>query len=144
MFSKTCEHAIKAIIFVAKQSLEGRRSNLKEISSGIGSPEAYTAKILQVLVKNDFLLSIKGAGGGFETDLNKMKQVPLMRIVEAFDGDFIANRCVLGLKFCSGLNPCPIHAKYAPVRERIVGVLESTSILDLALGFFSGKTNLKE
>ena len=144
MFSKTCEHAIKAAIFVARQSLEGKRSNLKEISSGIDSPEAYTAKILQVLVKNEYLLSIKGAGGGFETDLNKIKQLPLMRIVEAFDGDFIAKRCILGLKTCSGQNPCPIHAKYAPVREQVVSVLESTSILDLALGFFSGKTSLKK
>lgn len=144
MFSKTCEHAVKAIIFVARQSLEGKRTNLKEIAAGIDSPEAYTAKILQLLVKNGFVLSTKGVTGGFETDLNKMKQLPLLQVVEAFDGDFIANRCVLGLKFCSALNPCPFHDKYAPVRGKLVSVLQNTTILDLALGLYSGKAHLKE
>jgi Rrf2 family protein len=144
MFSKTCEHAVKAIIFVAKQSLHGKRANLKEIAAGIESPEAYTAKILQVLAKSNFLLSMKGVGGGFETDLNKMKMLPLMRVVEAFDGDFIATRCVLGLKACSTANPCPFHDKYAPVRRSLVHVLEDTTIYDLALGLFSGKAHLKE
>lgn len=144
MFSKTCEHAIKAIVFVAKQSLEGKRSNLKEIASGIDSPVAYTAKILQALAKNEFIFSTKGAGGGFETDLNKMGQLPLLLVAEAFDGDFIANRCVLGLKSCSGSNPCPFHDKYAPVRQSLIGILVNTSILDLALGLYSGKSTLKE
>lgn len=144
MFSKTCEHAIKAIVFVANQSLAGKRCNLKEIAAGIESPEAYTAKILQSLVKNDLLISTKGAAGGFETNLQKMKTLSLMQVVEAFDGDFIANRCVLGLKSCSGRNPCPFHEKYAPVRKSLVNVLEGTTILDLALGLFSGKVYLKE
>lgn len=144
MFSKTCEHAIKAIIFVTKQTLEGKRASLKTIAFGIESPEAYTAKILQLLVKNEFIFSIKGAAGGFETDLNKMKKLSLMRVVEVFDGDSIANRCVLGLKTCSSRNPCPFHDKYAPVRARLVGILENTSIMDLALGLIAGKTSLKE
>lgn len=144
MFSKTCEHAIKAIVFVTKQSLEGKRSNLEEIAFGIDSPKAYTAKILQLLAKSKFIYSIKGAGGGFETDLNKMKRLPLMRVIEVFDGDFIANRCALGLKECSGLTPCPFHEKYVPVRKALVQVLETTNVLDLALGLHAGKSTLKE
>ncbi|MCC7246920.1 MAG: Rrf2 family transcriptional regulator [Saprospiraceae bacterium] len=144
MFSLTCEHAIKEVIFVARQSLDGQRTNLKEIAAGIESPVAYTAKILQQLVKSNFVLSTKGVNGGFETDLNKMKSLPLMRIVEVFDGDFIANRCVLGLKSCNSTHPCPLHEKYAPVRGRLVSVLESTCMLDLALGIYSGQAILKE
>lgn len=144
MFSKTCEHAIKATVFVTRQTLKRQRASLKDIASGIDSPEAYTAKILQMLAKNGFIFSIKGAGGGFETDLNKMSQLPLLRVVEAFDGDFITSRCVLGLKSCSSSNPCPFHHKYAPVRGQLIGVLENTSILDLALGLLEGQTRLKE
>ena len=144
MLSKTCEHAIKAIVFVARQSLDGKRTNLKEIAAGIESPVNYTAKILQSLAKNEFIHSTKGVNGGFETSLEKVKNLPIMRIVEVFDGDFMANRCVLGLKSCSGLNPCPFHEKYAPVRAKLVGVFEGTTILDLALGLYSGKASFKD
>lgn len=144
MFSKTCEHAIKAVIFVTRQSLEGKRTNLREIATGIESPENYTAKILQLLVKNGFLLSVKGANGGFETNLDRMKALPIMRVIEAFDGDFITNGCLFGLKSCSHLAPCPIHHQYAPVRSKLTGILENTNVLDLAMGFLSGKSILKE
>lgn len=144
MLSKTCEHAIKAAVYITRQSLEGKRTNLKEIAAGIESPLNYTAKILQTLAKNEFVQSSKGVNGGFETSLEKMKTQAIMRIVEVFDGDFIANRCVLGLKSCSGQNPCPFHNKYAPVRAKLVEVFEGTTILDLALGLYARNSTLKK
>jgi len=144
MFSKACEYAIKAIVFIAKGSLDGRRSNLKEIAKGIESPEAFTAKILQLLVKNQFIYSQKGAHGGFEMEQAKIKSLGLMAVVLAVDGDNLTNRCVLGLKQCSGINPCPFHEKYSPVRMNLIHILETTTIYDLAVGLISGRTSLKE
>ena len=57
MFSKSCEYAIRATIFIASKCCEERRVGLKEISLAIDSPIAFTAKILQILSKNyDYLL----------------------------------------------------------------------------------------
>jgi Rrf2 family protein len=144
MFSKTCEHAIKSIIFVAGQSLEGKRANLKEIASGIESPVAFTAKILQVLAKNNFIYSIQGAYGGFEMEANKMHSVTLMQVVMAVDGDDIIHHCVLGLKQCTNANPCPFHENYAPIRKNLIAVMEKTTIYDLATGLKTGRSLLKQ
>jgi len=144
MFSKACEYAIKATIFTAKQALEGKRTNVKEIAEGIDSPEAFTAKILQILVKHQIILSQKGAGGGFDMQAEKIQNTSLIEIVLAVDGDAIINRCVLGLKQCSGANPCPFHEKYAPVRMKLVASLKETTIADLVAGLTTRMAILKE
>jgi Rrf2 family protein len=65
MFSKTCEYAIRASIFIAAQSQKGERVSIQDVSSKIESPEAFTSKILQKLVKIGVIQSLKGPGGGF-------------------------------------------------------------------------------
>ncbi len=66
MFSKACEYAIRAAIFIASESERGRRSSLKDIAREIDSPEAFTAKTLQKLTRSGIIVSTKGAQGGFE------------------------------------------------------------------------------
>ena len=66
MFSKACEYGIRASIFIAKNSFEGIRVSPKEISEEINSPQAFTAKILQALVRNHVIKSVKGAYGGLK------------------------------------------------------------------------------
>ena len=51
MFSKTCEYAIRATIYIASESSAGKRCGIRDIARKIESPEPFTAKILQRLVK---------------------------------------------------------------------------------------------
>lgn len=48
MFSKSCEYDLRAVIFIAQQSLLGEKPGLKTVAKEIGSPEAFTGKILQI------------------------------------------------------------------------------------------------
>lgn len=59
MFSKTCEYAIRAMIFISQKSDEGVRVGIKEISKGIDSPEHFIAKILQNLSRKGLVSSYK-------------------------------------------------------------------------------------
>lgn len=59
MFSKACEYAIRATIYIAVQSNQDNRVGLKDISKEIDSPEAFTAKILQQLSKMRLLTQSK-------------------------------------------------------------------------------------
>jgi Rrf2 family transcriptional regulator, iron-sulfur cluster assembly transcription factor len=143
MFSKACEYAIRATIFIASESLQRNRVSLKEIAKSTDSPEAFTAKILQKLVKANIILSIKGAGGGFETDLSKYESIKLVDIVFAIDGDAIYKRCSLGLHNCSEVKPCPFHHKYKPLKEKLQHLLETTNLNELIAGLPNGDTFLK-
>src|SRR5690554_793272 len=100
MFSKTCEYAIRATIYIASESAEGKRCDIRDIARKIESPESFTAKILQRLVKADIIKSIKGNGGGFEIEKLLLKQIKLEKIVKIIDGNDLFDRCSLGLHDC--------------------------------------------
>lgn len=142
MFSKSCEYAIKATIYIAVQSNQDIRVGLKDIAREIASPEAFTAKILQQLSRNNIINSIKGPNGGFQIDKKEMSKVKLSQIVLAMDGDSVFKGCGLGFKECSGKMPCPVHEKFKIVRNELKKMLENTSILELSLGLTNGLTFL--
>lgn len=143
MFSKTCEYGIRAAVYIALQSLKGRRVNVKEITEEINSPIAFTAKILQQLSNNDIIHSAKGPTGGFEMGRAKMDTVKLSMVVKAIDGDNIYVGCGLGLKECDASKPCPLHDKFVDIRTNLRNMLESTSLFELATGLEVGLTYLK-
>ncbi len=143
IFSKACEYGIRATIYVAAQSLEENRPNLKDISAEIESPEAFTAKVLQMLVKHNIINSIKGAMGGFEIDKKQLNKIRLEDIVIAIDGGFSDKICVLGLKTCSQKHPCPVHDKYKYIKSDLISMLQNTSLQEMTSGLKEGLTCLK-
>lgn len=143
MFSKACEYGIRASIFIAKNSREGRRVSPKEISKEIDSPQAFTAKILQDLVRHKVIKSVQGAYGGFEIDKNMIASIKLSQIVEAIDGNGIYLGCGLGLRECNEHHPCPMHDKFKSIRNDLKGMLETTNLEELATGIKNGEAFLK-
>ncbi|HUH73727.1 MAG TPA: Rrf2 family transcriptional regulator [Chitinophagales bacterium] len=130
--TKGSEYGIKAAIFIASKSAEGHRVNVNEIAAAINSPIAYTAKIMQKLVKGNIIESTRGAQGGFEMIPEKIKGINLFQIIKSIDGNEIEKKCVLGLDRCSSANPCPFHHKYISIRENTITSLKNTNIDELA------------
>jgi len=143
MFSKACEYGIKASIFIAKNSYEGKLVNPKEIAKEINSPQAFTAKTLQILVRNNIITSVKGAHGGFEIKKDNIATIKLSEIVIAIDGDSVYNRCGLGLETCHENHPCPVHDQFQSIRNALKHMLENTNLEELVLGIKSGLSFLK-
>lgn len=133
MFSRACEYAIKIMIYIAGNKQQGQRIGLREITKAIESPEAFTAKILQQLVRAELLKSYRGPSGGFELEESEIK---LIDIVVAIDGRKLLDNCVLGFAACSGENPCPVHDKFIPIRHMLSETLLSTHLLED--GLFNG------
>ncbi len=143
MFSKSCEYGIRATIFIATQSYLNNRTGIKDIAKKIDSPEAFTAKILQTLVKANIIQSTKGVGGGFEIPKKNLTEIKLAQIVSAIDGDKVFTGCGLGLSHCSESHPCPVHEKFKAIRNELAFMLENTNLEELVLGLKSGETFLR-
>lgn len=142
MFSKTCEYAIKAMIFVAQKSTDESRIGIKEIAKGTDAPEHFVAKIMQDLSRRKLVHSVKGPNGGFYMDKNDLK-TSIADIVKALDGDSIYIDCVLGLKVCSEKCPCPVHFEYKEVKKNLIKMIESSTIEDFKEKLDSGNFFLK-
>ncbi len=143
MFSKSCEYGIRAVLFIAQESLEERRTNLTSIAQAIDSPEAFTAKVLQQLVHKKIVRSIKGPNGGFEMDIYHLREMKLSDIIEAIDGNVLFTRCGLGLRDCDSERPCPLHQSFVGVRNALQQLMQRTAVASLAEDVGSGLAYLK-
>lgn len=143
MFSKACEYGLRASIFIAKQSKQGNKVGLTEVSTNIDSPKAYTSKILQQLAKCNIIQSDKGPGGGYYIPLNEIERINLCAIVSAIDGDKVYKGCALGFPNCNDETPCSIHQQYASIRTELKNMLETTTLLKLTENLQNGLAFLK-
>lgn len=132
MFSKACEYGIRASIYVAKQSLTGRKVGLAEIADAIDSPVAFTAKILQQLTKSKIISSSKGPTGGYFLDADRLESLRLVEVVYAIDGDDVYKGCGLGLRKCNEKKPCPVHFEFKAIRDNLKKMLEGSLVKKLA------------
>ena len=131
MFSKTCEYALRATIYIAQKSSDEKRIGIDEISKAIDSPHHFTAKILQYLSGDNVISSAKGPNGGFFIT-SKQKQLPVRAVLHALGEDAVLQKCVLGLRECSESKPCPMHAQYKLIKQQLIQLFESKTIGQLA------------
>jgi Rrf2 family protein len=141
MFSRACEYAIRAMMYIVTKTGDGCKVSIKDIAQNTETPEPFVAKVLQTLARQGIVASIKGPNGGFFLE-PKSKAIPLIDIVRAIDGDDLFVRCGLGIKHCSAKRPCPIHYEYKAIRDNIVSMLKTNTIQDLATSLVSGDTFL--
>lgn len=141
MLSYTCKTAVKAVIYIATQSKSTQKSSIKEVASHINASEHTVGKILQSLVRQRIINSLKGPSGGFFIDKNQ-EQRPIIDIVNAIDGKEVFTGCGLGLTKCSATHPCPIHDQYKIARDLIQQLFKVNKIADLCGPITEGLAHL--
>ena len=130
IFSRRCEYALKAVLYLALRE-NGARTSIKDLTKHLKMPSAFLAKILQDLTHKKLLVSFKGPHGGFA--LRKpAKEITPFHIVEAIDGVAFTNGCVLGFMECSTGNPCSLHNEWKTIRDRIQSTLSKQDLAQMA------------
>jgi len=143
MFSKTTEYALRATIYIAQKSNETKKLSIDDVAKSVDAPQSFTAKILQLLTKdNRVISSVRGPNGGFYIT-PAARQLSIRAVLEAVEEDQVLTKCVLGLKECSEVQPCPMHAQYKHIKQQLVHLFETKTIQDLADGLISGEAFIK-
>lgn len=128
-YGHAAEVAIRAALYLAGQP-RGEISPVQEIAAASGLPKAYLSKVIQRLVQPGLVRTFRGPGGGIE--LGKSPEaITLWSLVYATTGREDADRCALGIGSCSAKNPCPLHEKWAPLRDEFHRLLEGTTLAEL-------------
>jgi len=143
MFNKETEYALRGLVYIKLQNLKNRRPGTAEIAKEIEAPPFYTAKILQRIVRVGLLESLKGKNGGFFFNENK-EDLPLAKLIIATEGDKSFSGCGFGLKHCNENNPCPLHEKYAPIRNSINKLVSEETVQSLAEKVYKRELSLNE
>ena len=74
---------------------------------------------------------MRGPNGGFFLS-EKAKKLPVRSILIAMGEDDTLEKCVLGLKQCSEIKACPMHAQYKTIKQQLIKLFVSKTIQQLA------------
>lgn len=130
IFSQTAEHALRAVLYLARRRADGLVP-AADVIAAIGTPPNYTGKILRRLARKGLLRSVRGPHGGFALAVDPADVTPAL-IAEAVDE--AADRpsvCLLGDRTCNAAQPCTLHHRWSALLERAGRPMEQTSVADL-------------
>ncbi len=130
------------MIYMATQPLNSPVLN-KDIANKLNVPAPYLAKILQAMSKGGLLSSFRGRLGGFCLR-EPAAQISLMRLLQLTEGSDFTDSCLLGLKRCSDETACPVHARWLPIKEKVIEMLNQMTLADLAVAVQTGRYRLAD
>lgn len=141
MLSNSSKYALKAVLYLSLHSNEAKKIMVKDIAKPINVPQAYIAKLLQALVKENLISSVRGPKGGFYLSDENNNQ-PVINILKVIDGEKRLTSCMLSLENCNEKKPCPLHDILSPSRKKIIKLLQDSSIKKLANSVKNGNSFL--
>jgi Rrf2 family protein len=129
LYGHAAEIAIRAALYLASR-LPGELSPVREVAKATKLPSAYLSKVIQRLAQAGLVRTFRGPGGGIE--LGKSPEaITLWSLVCAMEGRAEVERCALGIGTCSSENACPLHGRWAPLREEFQRLLKGTTLAAL-------------
>lgn len=126
--SRTARYAIRAVVQLARTG--GDRVPAERLSRELDLPENYLSKTLHALAGEGVLDATRGPGGGYRLAVPP-RDLPLLRIVEAFETLDANEECVLGRPECSESNPCPAHEDWKEVAGAVAAFFRETTVADV-------------
>jgi Rrf2 family protein len=141
MFSKTFGYALRAVVYTALETQDGKKAGLQEIADKLEIPRHFLGKIMQDLVRHGIINSTKGPNGGFYANA-KTADTPLLDILILTDGSLVFKHCALGTSVCSHDHPCPLHEDFSVCRAGLLRMMEGKTIRTLTQSVQDGLTFL--
>ena len=143
MLSKAAEYAIRAMVYIWIKNQQGTRPGYRTVALEIGSPEHFTAKVLQTMTRSNLVRAGKGRSGGFYF-VDPEKELAVMEIIKAVDGDHFFTSCAFGFTNCNCLIPCPMHDDFKVVRDGFFDMYTRLTVQSLAKKVLNGSATLTE
>lgn len=130
MLSRTAEHAVRALIVLARHRGEGPM-NAATLARLAGVPKNYLSKTLHALARGGVLVSHFGPRGGFELAADPKSLTIGTVIGLVTDSPARGVRCLLRDQACDPTHPCIAHARWSAITLEARAPLLRTTIGEL-------------
>ena len=125
--SEAASIALHSMIILASKQEE--LVSVKEISSQLEVSANHLSKVLQRLVKEGLVVSIKGSKGGFKLSKNP-EEITFLEIYEAIDGKFRPSACLLNKDSCE--HTCIMGGLTSSINKQVEEFFRKTKLTDFA------------
>lgn len=136
MLSSKAKYGLKAMVYLTRYGAEGPVL-IADIAESESIPKKFLDAILLELKNRGFLSSKKGKGGGY-TLAKSPEKIMVGDIVRVLDGPLAPVPCVSRTAYrrcedCHDEVTCAIRAVMGEVRDAIAGILDNTTLAEMAL-----------
>jgi Rrf2 family protein len=107
--------AIHSMVMIAKSDCH---INVNIIAKEMGASRNHLAKVLQLLVKQNYLKSVRGPSGGFVLNVDP-SAITLLNIYEAIEGKIEVSECPLDRQICP-FNKCLMGGMVKDVTNQFI------------------------
>jgi Rrf2 family transcriptional regulator, iron-sulfur cluster assembly transcription factor len=124
------DYAVRAALCLAKWAGDGRYVKIREVARAMALPASYTPQVLRLLADAGLAEARAGRDGGYRLT-RPPDQVPLLEVVEAAEGSFTLERCILRGGPCHWEQACAVHAAWSAAVQACRDQLARTTLADL-------------
>jgi Rrf2 family transcriptional regulator, iron-sulfur cluster assembly transcription factor len=124
------DYAVRAALCLAKWAGDGRYVKIREVAQAMALPASYTPQVLRLLADAGLAEARAGRDGGYRLT-RPPAEVPLLDVVEAAEGPFTLERCILGGGSCHWEEACAVHAAWSAAAQATRDSLRRTTLADL-------------
>ena len=127
--NNTSKYAIRILGYIANYS-EGKLLSARELSEALNIPYKFLTKIVTDLVKEGYIISIRGGEGGNKLSSDAYK-ITLMEILNTFNELNNQAECILGIGPCDNKKRCSLHDQWLKPKSMINKMFQNTTLKDL-------------
>ncbi len=146
ILSKSCIYGLRAVLYISASTEENDEEtfhSIRVVSEKLDISFHFLTKILQTLTATGLLKSYRGPKGGVRL-ARPEKEIALLDILEAIDGESLLTSCIIGLPGCGTGCPCPLHEQWAKERERIRRIFADTTLSQIKPGIRNAAFRINE
>lgn len=125
LITRDTDYALRAVCFIAKK--KNKKVCVSELVKELKIPRPFLRKILQVLNKENILISYKGMGGGFIL-AKQPKDIYLTDLMKIFQGQLNLNECILRKMKCPNMRVCPLRKKIKNIEKYVIQELSEINL----------------
>jgi Rrf2 family transcriptional regulator, iron-sulfur cluster assembly transcription factor len=129
MLNRTAEHALRAVIFLARQPDE-LPVPAETIAAALGAPSNYLAKTLGALAVAGIVRGRRGPRGGYRLVI-PADRLTIAEVTDLFEPEHGIAACLLGGRPCDADEPCDAHFRWLAVRDAAREPLRTTTIAEI-------------
>jgi Rrf2 family transcriptional regulator, iron-sulfur cluster assembly transcription factor len=126
------DYAVRAALCLAKAAKHGRYVKVRDIATEMDLPVGYTPHVLKLLANAGLAEAKAGRVGGYRLKTDPA-DISLLEVVEAAEGPFVLERCILRGGPCHWEHACAVHAAWASAVQACRDSLRATSMGDLVI-----------
>jgi Rrf2 family protein len=125
------DYGLRALIELTHHFGEVRPVQSADIASRQKIPESYLEQLLTILRRSGFIRSVRGPQGGHAL-VREPSSLRVSEVIEALEGTIMPTDCLDEGSSCARNGGCAQSTMWQDVRDAILGVLDNTTIADLA------------